>query len=915
MDHVRKVALAALICLASVAQAQKLYDKTYVPPNLPVLYSQNYATLQLLSDAIPAGGGTMVISPGTYTVATVITLKSNTTVQCLPGATLTMTDAGAVVANHWIFANVNYTAVALTDSNIRILGCAFNGNSATPSTGADAIRFVFASDVEVSGNTFTGFGDATAFLGTARSLVANNKATAKISNTCWDHWWAASKFRVIDNYCETHKHGTQITGTDTPQTSAGIAGPGTIRGNTYVLYSASTIGAAVYLNSGASSDTGAGAANITVADERITTSGLGSSVGDCIKVSGSGSTNDWIVNVKCDNSFIYVGPADSLATSYPTNIHVRDASVNLTNTYADGAIQIKTGTSGVESSRVTGAGYAYCFNLIGATNQYAQNNSCVAGTDGSLPRVHTDGTSLATALIIDTDETGSAAAMTESALIYNSVSYRSPKFILGTASNGFVQYDGGNKVSLDETDASTGVVTIRTDSGAGLADRFTVRNNGDIQIGAADAAAPTARTIVTQGSRGGTDTNIAGANLTIQSGLGTGNAAGSTLTLQTPTVGSTGTAAETAVNGLLLGATAISVGNATSNPTVTFLGSGAISGTPVTSLFASPPAIGGSARAAGAFTTLGANALITGTLGATLTGADTNINASSNFNTNIGTGSTTGTTTLGQNSATPGSVVLKGPVSFQAATSYSAANWGTTSPVWNGVAMTLNDTAASGTVTNDYAYSIQAPNFTSTGGASTTITNAGTLFIAAPTCTTVNCTNLYALNSTGNWKTTGSATVAAFTAAGGTNINASQNSSTNIGTGSTNALVTIGGGSNGVIINAGLATGYVKNTAFISIGTKFTLGSGTGSCGTTSTTLGGASAGSFVCTGTAGAGTIVVTINGATGLAAPNGWACSGSDITSGVAWSQSATSTTTCTLKGTTAANTDVVVFQAQGY
>lgn len=57
----------------------------------------------------------------------------------------------------------------------------------------------------------------------------------------------------------------------------------------------------------------------------------------------------------------------------------------------------------------------------------------------------------------------------------------------------------------------------------------------------------------------------------------------------------------------------IVLGNATNNPTFSFLGSGAISGTPITSLFASPPAIGGSAAAAGSFTTLAASSTVSGT--------------------------------------------------------------------------------------------------------------------------------------------------------------------------------------------------------------------------------------------------------------------------------------------------------------
>jgi hypothetical protein len=68
----------------------------------------------------------------------------------------------------------------------------------------------------------------------------------------------------------------------------------------------------------------------------------------------------------------------------------------------------------------------------------------------------------------------------------------------------------------------------------------------DVQMGNTNAASPSANiTISTQGSRGGTDTNVAGGNLIVQAGTGTGNATGSTLTLKTPHAGSTGTTAQT----------------------------------------------------------------------------------------------------------------------------------------------------------------------------------------------------------------------------------------------------------------------------------------------------------------------------------------------------------------------------------
>jgi hypothetical protein len=93
-------------------------------------------------------------------------------------------------------------------------------------------------------------------------------------------------------------------------------------------------------------------------------------------------------------------------------------------------------------------------------------------------------------------------------------------------------------------------------------------------------------------------------------------------------------------------------------------------------------------------------------------------------------------------------------------------------------------------------------------------------------------------------------------------------------------------------------------------GTTFTLGTGTGACATTSTLTGGPSVGSFLCTGTAGASTQVVNLP-----TTAHGWACHASDVTSGTVWAQSASSTTSCTLKGTIATTSDQVIFGAMAF
>lgn len=73
-----------------------------------------------------------------------------------------------------------------------------------------------------------------------------------------------------------------------------------------------------------------------------------------------------------------------------------------------------------------------------------------------------------------------------------------------------------------------------------------------LQLGAADAATPVAQTLRAQGSRSGTDSNVGGGNLTIQSGTGTGTGTASSLILRSPVTVASGTGAQTQTTGLTI---------------------------------------------------------------------------------------------------------------------------------------------------------------------------------------------------------------------------------------------------------------------------------------------------------------------------------------------------------------------------
>lgn len=105
----------------------------------------------------------------------------------------------------------------------------------------------------------------------------------------------------------------------------------------------------------------------------------------------------------------------------------------------------------------------------------------------------------------------------------------------------------------------------------------------------------------------------------------------------------------------------------------------------------------------------------------------------------------------------------------------------------------------------------------------------------------------------------------------------------------------------------------VTAAGYISGGTKFTASG----C-SNSATLGGATMGHFT-SGTTGTCTVVITMNGATGLSAPNGWICDGADRTTVPAlftglFAQTGSSTTTATMAGTTVSGDDMQ-FKCMGY
>lgn len=138
---------------------------------------------------------------------------------------------------------------------------------------------------------------------------------------------------------------------------------------------------------------------------------------------------------------------------------------------------------------------------------------------------------------------------------------------LATPTYGFASAPGYGMRLLSGTTLDFVVAAGRRLSvGAGsfsvFADAITLGNSGNqyltvaaaatLQLGAAASATPVAQTLQSQGATG---TDVAGANLTIRSGAGTGAATGSQLIFQTPAAGGSGSGAQTQTTRLTIGAT------------------------------------------------------------------------------------------------------------------------------------------------------------------------------------------------------------------------------------------------------------------------------------------------------------------------------------------------------------------------
>lgn len=156
---------------------------------------------------VPAGGR-LVLPPGDFLISESIALPSNMTVSGSGWSSRIIVAAGFVnpgdagnnnLGNYSIFHNENYSADALTDSDITIEGIFFD-DSLNPSHGAfHNVKFRMASRIQVRNCRFLYGGDAVAFRNIHAGLIEGNWGE-RCRNCFWDCWEQCENIRIVNNY-------------------------------------------------------------------------------------------------------------------------------------------------------------------------------------------------------------------------------------------------------------------------------------------------------------------------------------------------------------------------------------------------------------------------------------------------------------------------------------------------------------------------------------------------------------------------------------------------------------------------------------------------------------------------------------------------------------------------------------------
>jgi hypothetical protein len=227
------------------------------------------AAINAAAAAIPAGGGTLLLTRGNYlvdgiSVYNAILLHSNTAMRC-DGATIT---AGGPNANSLaLVQNAGNAARVLTDHDISVEGCTFVYPNWQVGAVGKAVQFWFASHVSVRNSVIYGGANLTAMIGSSDTEVSGNCAYG-VTNAAYDNFFGGGRHRILNNYAEVadnptiNSWGIQVTGQDIANNPTPIDDV-QIENNT--IYYAGTAGAPI----GAEAVPGGNLTHLTIANNHL----------------------------------------------------------------------------------------------------------------------------------------------------------------------------------------------------------------------------------------------------------------------------------------------------------------------------------------------------------------------------------------------------------------------------------------------------------------------------------------------------------------------------------------------------------------------------------------------------------------------------------------------------------------------
>lgn len=191
----------------------------------------------------------------------------------------------------------------------------------------------------------------------------------------------------------------------------------------------------------------------------------------------------------------------------------------------------------------------------------------IAGANGTIQSGLGTGTGTGSSLIFQTPTvTGSGTGVQSYATrltLDSGLAQIIPTTVFGPT-NGYVRTTSAIGISI-ASDFWVGWTTAAGNSGAALDLTLGKLGAANLRIGTNPSATPIANILtIGEASRPGTDTNIAGANGTIQSGLGTGTGTGSSLIFQTPTVTGSGSGVQSYTTRLTLNASGLTIPSSSS---------------------------------------------------------------------------------------------------------------------------------------------------------------------------------------------------------------------------------------------------------------------------------------------------------------------------------------------------------------